>query len=333
MRTLLIRLGLLAIGLLLLLSVLNTIAPQRGGLLAISQILAPYLFLPLLLFVPLWRSGGASGRALRVGLVACLVVFAFRFVPGSLAFPPSPTPGAFQLGVTSWNLEFGQADPDVVVAAVREAPPGVVALMELTDRHALPVRDDPAIAARFPDHVLRRSGGSQGIGLLSSYPLIGDPIIEAGPSTILARLDLGEGRVLTVLVAHPLPGVFATAGSIPLPLRYDATQRDHELAVIRERLAPALAEGGPVLLLGDFNVVDREPGYADLTAGLVDAQRAVGIGPGLTWRPGAVEWLPFAFLRIDMVLTAGAVRPLAIATDCTPRGSDHCILHATLELP
>jgi vancomycin resistance protein VanJ len=317
----------------LLLSVANAVAPQRDGLLALSQILAPFLFLPLLVFLPLWRGHGPSGRALRVGLVASAIVFVVRFMPGSIAFPSAPTPGAFQLGVTTWNLDLGRADPDVVVAALRQAPAGIVALEELTDRHADPIAVDAELLARFPYRVLRRSGGSQGIGLLSSYPFVGDPVIGVDPPTILAELDLGDGRHATVMAAHPHPAIIIGMGMLPIPTGYDATRRDVDLGAVRARLAPSLASSGPVVLLGDLNVVDREPGYADLTAGMIDAQHAVGLGPGLTWRPEQVEWLPFGLLRIDMVLTAGAARPLSIALDCTPRGSDHCLLRAILGLP
>ena len=105
------------------------------------------------------------------------------------------------------------------------------------------------------------------------------------------------------------------------------------IGVVRRTIDPILAAGAPLLLIGDFNVVDREVGYGDLAAGLIDAQRAVGLGPGLTWRPRSFEWLPFGLLRIDAVFSANGVEPLDIGPDCTPRGSDHCILHATLELP
>ena len=316
----------------LLLSLVNAALPQRDGPLALSQILAPFLFLPLVPFAVLRRTVGNPGRALRLGLAASAVVFAVRFIPGSIAIPPTPTAGAMELGVTTWNLELGLADPDVVIATLRDAPQGIVALQEVTERHADPIAADSVILARFPYQKLSRSGGSQGIGLLSSYPFVGDPIVDSHPRTVLAQLDLGGGRIVTVLAAHPLPADIAQPGWLRIPLGYNAASRDHEIGVVRARLAPSLASGGPVVLLGDFNVVDREPGYADLTAGLIDAQRAVGLGPGLTWRPPELEWLPFGLLRIDMVLTAGAARPLSIEPDCTPRGSDHCILYATIEV-
>jgi endonuclease/exonuclease/phosphatase (EEP) superfamily protein YafD len=91
--------------------------------------------------------------------------------------------------------------------------------------------------------------------------------------------------------------------------------------------------GEPLLLNGDFNLVDREPAYGDLVDGLIDSQRAVGLGPGNTWRPDRFKGLPFGLLRIDYLFAGNGVQPTSIGPDCTPRGSDHCILAGTMALP
>jgi exonuclease III len=38
-------------------------------------------------------------------------------------------------------------------------------------------------------------------------------------------------------------------------------------------------------------------------------------------------------LRIDYLLASPELRPLNVSSDCTPRGSDHCLVNALLELP
>ena len=86
-----------------------------------------------------------------------------------------------------------------------------------------------------------------------------------------------------------------------------------------------IAAGRP-LLLGDFNLTDREPAFADLSAGLWDAHLEVGQGTGSTWRPSRLEFLPLGILRIDHFLGGPRTRPLTVGEDCTPMGSDHCIL-------
>lgn len=85
-----------------------------------------------------------------------------------------------------------------------------------------------------------------------------------------------------------------------------------------------------MLVLGDLNVTDREPGYVEFSVALRDAHLEVGLGPGSTWRPGRLADLPLGVLRIDYVLTGGAARPLSIAADCMPDGGDHCLLEATI---
>jgi hypothetical protein len=70
----------------------------------------------------------------------------------------------------------------------------------------------------------------------------------------------------------------------------------------------------------------RRPGHLRLW----DAHRDVGQGPGSTWRPSRLEFLPFGILRIDHLLGGPRTRPLSVGEDCTPRGSDHCILMGSI---
>lgn len=325
-----IGLGIVACFGALLLSVINVLQPQRNGVLALTQVFAPYLFLALLVFLPLCLLRGASSRVLRILMVACAVVFVVRFVPGTVALPRAADPAALRVPVTSWNLELGQVDPAVVVETIRQMPAGLVGLEELTPGHAEAIAADPAIRLTFPYQVLKPRGGSTGLGLLSSWPIEDGWTFSYQPPILSTSVTPEEGRTLAVVVAHPLPGSFP-AGRLGLPT-YDASGRDRAIGVVREVIDPILASGAPLALLGDFNVVDREVGYGDLAAGLIDAQHAVGLGPGLTWRPPDIEWLPLGLLRIDDVFSANGLVPLDIGPDCTPRGSDHCILHATLEL-
>ena len=145
-----------------------------------------------------------------------------------------------------------------------------------------------------------------------------------GPFNLCAASNAAWRKLCRILEAPEL---------LADPAFADNTARLANRDALRAALDAPLAAGEPVILLGDFNVTDREPGYRDLTRGLTDAQMAVGMGPGTTWRPSELDWLPFGLLRIDMVLTGGGVRPLRIDADCTPRGSDHCLVRARVELP
>ena len=329
-RQLLAALGIVACVGVLAISVANVVAPQRNGFLALSQVFAPYLFLALIVFLPLCLIRDRSGRWLRRLMLACVLVFLVRFVPGTMALPRAADADALQVPVTTWNLELGQPDPDVVVETIRAMPAGLIALEELTPRHAEAIAADPAIKLLFPYQVLRPRDGSDGLGLLSSWPIEDGWTFDHDPPTLSATVTADVDRPIAVVVAHPYRGVLVP-GRTGLPT-YDATVRDHAIASLRQVIDPLLAAGTPLVLVGDFNTVDREVGYGELSAGLIDAQHAVGLGPGLTWRPEGIEWLPFGLLRIDAVFSGDGLVPLSIGPDCTPRGSDHCILRATLEL-
>ncbi len=321
---------------LILLSAVNALSPQREGLLALTQIVAPYLFVPLLLFVPLAFSSvtpgaRAPGRWLRIGLVVCAVVAAFRFVPAWIPAGSSPLPaGGLELDATTWNMEGEALDPAAAVAALEDAGAGIVGLEELAKHSSAAIAADPALLQRFPYRVLSPNDGSVGIGLLSSYPFVGTPSVALDPPLIHALLDMGNGRTLDVVVTHPQPAQLRATGPLP---DFDTSLRDGEIRTIRSTVDPLDLGGRPLLMMGDFNTSDREPVYGDLSSGLVDVQHAVDWGPGFTWRPDALKWLPFGLLRIDMVLVGNGVVPQHISPDCMPRGSDHCIVHVAVTLP
>jgi hypothetical protein len=66
---------------------------------------------------------------------------------------------------------------------------------------------------------------------------------------------------------------------------------------------------------------------------LTDAHRAVGVGLGSSWRPAfLMQRCPRGLIRIGYQLSSPGLRPLRITTDCTPRGSDHCLLAAVFDL-
>src|SRR3712207_2424254 len=112
------------------------------------------------------------------------------------------------------------------------------------------------------------------MGLLSTLPLleqgeVDNPRIPASFPVIWARLDLGAGKSLVVVNAHPRPGhVKLARHRLPLPYDFDPDVRDHEIKFVRDLVDPLLKAGKRVLLLGDFNITDREPAYRELAAGL-----------------------------------------------------------------
>jgi endonuclease/exonuclease/phosphatase family metal-dependent hydrolase len=313
--------------------VLQALAPQRAGLLALSEIFAPYLFLPALVVCPLALLRGT--RPMRAALLVCVAVFALRYAPPLHAAPAAPSRGP-QISVTTWNV-FAGGRPDAIRAALLAHPTD---LMALEETHTDWIIKDPALTRLYPYRQVLApwdAGGVSGMILLSTYPVMEQGLLDAPaalwtrPDVMWARLDLGGGQTLRVITGHPRPAQVGR-GSCLLPVCYDPARRDAQLASIHALLAPWLAAGEHVLLLGDFNVSEREPAYQDLAAGLQDAYLAAGAGAGATWGPGnwASKWMPL--LRIDYLLSSPTVVPLSTGTDCTYRGSDHCILRGTFAL-
>lgn len=340
MRAWLTAAGICWVALVVLVGSATAVAPVRHGPLALAEIGLPFLLLSTLLFVPLaalrQRPGAAWPRrltsALRLALVAAAALAIVRLGPVWVSGPPSGLPEE-RLQLLSWNVESGQVDPAELLQQVAQAPRGVIVLVELSKADGTRLSGDAAVTARFPNQLLYPRDGSLGMGLLSSYPVLESGRRPESPAIIWARLDLGAGRSAVVIGAHPVPGDIRTFGSLQIPLDYDATTRDADIRTLRSSVDTFLARGEPLLLAGDFNVTDREPAYADLAAGLLDAHLEVGLGPGSTWRPDPVKWLPLGLMRIDMVFAGNGARPVSMTADCTPRGSDHCLVRATLALP
>lgn len=313
---------------LLALSLIHVAAPQRTGVLALSQIFAPHLFAVGMLTVPLAAFRGA--RTFRLVAALWLGVAFLRFGPGLLSFPEASSADARPITVLTWNLEAGLVPGSVVTDVLSDTDAELVALEELTGGLASAIELDPVVTERFPYKILRPDPSVLGMALLSAHPITEQGFL-ADPPLVWARLDLGNGRSMIAVAAHPLPARIGLTALGPAgPLAYDPSERDRDILRVREVIELWLADGEDVVLLGDFNVTDREPAYAKLSAALHDAHRDAGIGTGSTWRPDQLKRLPLGILRIDYVFSSARLRPLSATTDCTPRGSDHCILHATL---
>ena len=317
---------------LLFLSLVNMLNPKRTGLLGLSEVFAPYLFLPLLLLVPLLFMRGTA--ILRILLVLCAIVYVVRFPPKLIIAAPASTPGAMHLSVLSWNTRFG-GQYEQVMGVLRSKPAAIVGLVE-ADWNRLSA--DPAVTALYPyQWGVEADGPVSGQMLLTTYPILEKGILGGAdiwgnvPRAIWARLDVGLGKNVVVVVAHPPPGRFCTRYTFPRGC-YNTSTRDQQLEGINAAVQPFLKAGDPLIMVGDFNVTEREPAYKDLSAGLVDAYHTVGTDTGTTWRPVPLMNQAVALLRIDYQFSSPNIAPLSSRVDCTPRGSDHCIVAGEFEV-
>ncbi|MDQ3706059.1 MAG: endonuclease/exonuclease/phosphatase family protein [Chloroflexota bacterium] len=313
---------------LLLLMVTHAMLPQREGVLALTQIFAPYLFLPLLALLPLAFLRGAV--PLRIALLLCIVVFGLRFMPRLASPAVEPAPGAMQITALSWNVEVG-GDPASIREMLLAKQPDIAAFQEID---WLPLQRDPELLRLYPHFFVQPPyDATSGMVLLSKFPMrearVPDfnPSLWERPRMVEAKLDVG-GRVLNVQVVHPAPA----GRRCRLPLCYDSALRDARLSAIRTYIEPAVLRGEAVLLVGDFNTTEREPGYWDVSRGLQDGFKAVGVGAGNTWGPPWLRNRGLALLRIDYIFSGPNLRPLQFEVDCKSKSSDHCALMGKFEL-
>jgi len=323
-----IGLALIYPSLLLVLSALHLFAPRREGWLALSEALAPFLFMPALLAAPFALLRGAM--VLRLALAACALIAVLRFSP-ELRMPVQEyTPAEPHIEVVSWNVGLC-CGAQTQAARVRPLLASTEATIVVLPESAWPWIDrDAEIAAKFPYRLWNFDRFSTDPLVLSTYPVLEHGIAEDPQKTngrarlVWARLDV-DGRPLLLVAAHPLP---------PEPLIPDCTlercfetaDRDALVHRVRQIIDPALDRGEHVLVVGDFNLTEREPAYAELARGLQDAQRVAGSGWGATWSPELVGGARRPLLRIDYQLAGPTLRPVLFGVDCTPRGSDHCLL-------
>ncbi len=299
--------------------------PTDNGPLGLLAVLSPHVALVALLFIPLTLA--ARSRRLGASLVALALLFAVRF--GGEWWSPDPTGAAAgsNIDIATWNVEAGSVGAAGAVALLARHPVDIVVLEELTLDVVAAIEADPALTGRYPYRALHLDTGVMGIGVLSAFP-ISEPKYEDSPIRLELRVALPDGNLI-VLGAHPFHAdVDLLAG---LPVGLDATQRNRDLQLLRNRVNELDVRGERVVLLGDFNTASSEPGFSLIANGLHDAHAEVGVGPGWTWRPSRVAFLGIGLLRIDLILSTSGLRPVRVAVDC-PRTGDHCLVEATLAI-
>lgn len=302
--------------------------PRRSGGLALLQVFTPYFFLPLfgLLPVALWR----KKWGLSLLLASCLLVWGWQYPPPLNLSPPEATPDAVQVEVASWNTQY-KVEP--ARNFLRSNPADIVALQEINSEW---LAYDEEIAKLYPYQLRRWQGGPPSLALLSRYPIEARSLIprpNLPPMGIFtwATIRLEQNRRLTVVNVHTFrPDTFR--GGCRQPWCYNAQFRDSFITYVRQEVArPFLQKDEPLLLVGDFNVTDREPPYHELTGELQDAFRATGFGPANTWGPFSLLGRYLPILKIDHMFSSPQVRPLRASVECIPRSSDHCPIRGRFE--
>jgi endonuclease/exonuclease/phosphatase family metal-dependent hydrolase len=288
----------------------------------LTQVFEPFVVLAGLIAAPLALRGRT--RLAYALVTAFLIVALSRYLPAWVSLPANDSP---TVTVATWNVLGGAHGAERALEGVAGIDADLIALVELQPRAAAALQAQEDLSARFPYSFLNTDVGLEGTGLLSRYP-----IIEAAgwtqPAMLRALVDVPDRSApLVVYVIHPFPPDIRMLARLPVSL--DTAQRDEALGQIRASVEADVASGQTVLIAGDFNTTEREPAYHDFVRGLRDAHLDAGVGPGFTWRPASLEWLPFGVVRIDYLLTTPDLRAVSTHVVCG-RLSDHCVLQAAL---
>jgi endonuclease/exonuclease/phosphatase (EEP) superfamily protein YafD len=308
--------------------------PMRDWVAGLVRSFAPWTalaFVPALLVavpaLPLAR-GRWAPRLLAIVSVAGILLVLVRFPlagGGHRTLPADATP----LRVATWNLLVGNVPADDLATAVLDHQVDILALEELTPSVAAALDQDPAIRARYPWRVLHPTESWDGMGVLSSFPLVEAPDPDAVAPMIGAEVTLPDGQVARLVAYHAPPPQWGIA--LPGGVRYDPSRRDAAIVRLGDHVRELLATGDHVLVMGDLNLTPNEVAYDELIAsGLVDAHVVAGEGLGGTWRPQRLMDTGIAVLRIDHILVSPDVAVGLVDVDCTPHGSDHCLVTALI---
>lgn len=303
---------------------IHVLAPQRSGVIALTEVFEPYILLTGLIAALFALK---PRRRVAVLVVALLLVATLgRYGPVWISFPQRVQ--SETIAVAAWNMEAGPNAGQRAIQGLGNTDAAIVGIEELQPEGADALATDPSVAARFPFQVLAPDDDTLGVGLISRYPIVSHDSLS-DPPMIRAVVTAPDGQQLSVIVFHPSPANFESVLGVPIGL--DTQFRDEAISRIRSVVNQELAAHRPVVLLGDLNTTEREPAYAKLTDGLRDAHLDAGLGPGFSWRPQAVSFLPFGLLRIDYIFATPNLPAISSVLDCSVP-SDHCRVEANFAL-
>ncbi len=293
------------------------LVPQRAGPVALFAVVAPF---PLAAIVVMLLPLAVLRRdaLLAAAVTACSLA-------GALAYPSPPLPAGPTSGssitIMTWNLH-GERPAEVgLQQGLDRWSPDVIVLQESRIQDTVALLPDDMTILTFPD-----AATPPGMVIASRLPILDrgqvtEPLPAWDrPRAFWIEVDTGSGPITVVGVHLSVP---FPPSSLPCP--YCPTLRDAQVAALADFAAARAAAGEIAVVVGDFNMTDREVAYRDLR-GLTDTAR------GATWRPLALAWLP-PFLRLDYVFVTPGIGARSTVTGCAISSSDHCPLVVELAVP
>jgi vancomycin resistance protein VanJ len=263
----------------------------------LARIFALYLFAPLpLLLVAAVLARRWRRRSFVAGpMVAFLAIFGAHFIP-----PFGEAPPGVPLRIMTLNMHYALAEPDIamLLEIVRAQGADIVAFQELSFPAADAIRQQ--LAPQYPYQDLSPAETYAGVGVISRYPLRALAYRKPVPGKLL-KLDIGGAPITLVNASLTAPDIqmrsLPLARSLRLIKAYDTVDRAYEIATLLDIVEDM---SGPMVLVGDFNMADREPDYGRLADHFHDAFRETNAGFGFTF-PDKASMLPprLPLVRID----------------------------------
>jgi endonuclease/exonuclease/phosphatase (EEP) superfamily protein YafD len=305
------------------------------GPFALLDLFGLWLYAPL----PALALLAARRRDWRAGAWLIVPLLALGWEYEALGRPARAPGEGTPLRVMTANLLAPNPQTAEVATALRASAPDLIALQELDGPMAAHLGD--ALRDLYPHQALFPEDDSPlGMGVLSRHPIRAAPLPEMAPRHCFCQevvVDIG-GQTVTVLNVHiqPTPDLrLVRLELLPrflrlsIPTGLDTRDQQPSLTAALQRVE---TRPPPRLVLGDFNVADRQPYYRVLRELLHDAQREAGAGLGYTYPTSPLGRLPLPpLVRIDYVFHDDAFQARAAWTEPLP-GSDHRAVLADLLL-
>ncbi|MBD1843630.1 endonuclease/exonuclease/phosphatase family protein [Cyanobacteria bacterium FACHB-63] len=294
--------------------------------LALLNTFAPYLFLPLIILLPLalWY----RRRTLFFGMILGCLLFVVLLQPRLHFFSKvAPTTSADSLlKVMTFNILWSNQDYGKIAQMIRQTKPDLIGVQELQPNQLSNLLK--AIAPDYPHYIIHPVDRFHTVALFSRLPIetakpLPEPPIERGIQAIVRV----EDQRINVLVTHLAPN------NMPLlPI-------DQFIAETRDRYSRRAAETTylkelvqqrslPTVMLCDCNLTDTSEAYQQLRKQLKDSFQERGQGLGHTI---FISGVPFPIQRIDYVWHSDEIETIEsfVASD---GGSDHLPVVATLRV-
>ena len=311
---------------------------RTEGWLALAGIFAPYLLLSTLALIPFTLL--RSWWLLRLSVAVCLGWWLIGYTLWPRTTTPQIAEDSMIIRVLNWNTLVDNWQAERVLPVLYSEPADIIVLQET---YGSLIEQDAQITAAYPYRLVRTAAPD--VVILSKYPL--RLTQELGPLEELSgmqdrvpvRVELSPQHSLLLIAVHaPTPKIYRGCRIVC----YSTVHRDQQLGVLQTMIKTAQASGEPVLVSGDLNISTYEPMYAHLTSTMHEAFDVARIRSdrGVSWplptRASPILrmlWPVLPLIKIDHMLVDHTITVLEAQIDCTPHGSDHCMLLNTLAIP